>query len=104
MTFFPGLCGALGYQLEYGQLTAALLNNSMRTDSVGSGNLYIPRASRLGSLVEFSSFGPQHPGETGWALSHRIVRVGKTAVKGAFDLALNTVLPHRALISLLAQA
>lgn len=37
------------------------------------------------------------------APSHCIVRVGETAVKGAFDLALNTVLPHRALISLLAK-
>lgn len=49
MPFFPGLCGALGYQLENGQLAAALLDNSMRTDSIGAENRYIPGASRLGN-------------------------------------------------------
>lgn len=63
MTFFLGLCGVLRYQLEHYHL-AVLLKDSVRADSVGYENLHIPGASRLGSLVECSSFFPQHPGAT----------------------------------------
>lgn len=63
MTFFPGLCGALGYQLENAQLAAALLGNSMKTDRVGSLHSWSLKTWEF--LVEFSSFGPHHPGETG---------------------------------------
>jgi hypothetical protein len=49
-------------------------------------------------------WSPTSGGRGNWlSLSHCIVRVGEAAVKGAFDLVLNTVLPHRALISLLAK-